>query len=821
MEKFTIPKDHGSKDFCKESIYGGRVLQWARDFKSNIIDYFEYNRAYIEFNKNGKLPDFDDEYYEIYEEEITDSFGTRIIKKANLKSGLIYDEIGDMRKYSEYIGNIVEQLDSGLNITTKNYEPIDFMVSLDANSLYPSSMYSGSYPIGTPSILTDEDLDIVNNQTESKNVYRWLKSKGPHFIVEVSVKLPKVRFGYWPYRNYDKSVIYPSNMTINGVYNDIDLFEMVRDGAVIEYVTRGIYFRRSNRIFSSLIKQLYDRRKVYKSYESKDHPNHSEYPKENIIKIAMNSMYGKFNEKIGSANVFYDKESIQLARESRVVDQISLPNGQVEAKIKFMHTNVKKPIHIAGYITAYSRRLMNEIIRKVSPENVYYSDTDSIYISYSSYINYNMNSNENGDLCGYKNDYGNNVLITEAKFIDIKRYFLVLYDRNKNVISYKSKFNGLSFSDLKNMRNYVYAENGQIHENEIYLDDKTIEERIGIMRELYQCLLDRADYRHDMNMDYIFINKYMFDGQIINAIAHNKKVRNWEKENLAMLMMTFERFTKTGMNVHIEKKDMKYQIDPYKRGDWQYGKYFALGYNSNDDYNRKDYVHKYIGKSYSMDELNNEFVYMSYIGQSRTINSAKKEFQYTIDNKDNMVSLNIKRPLILAKSDIEHFSEDQCIIGNKVDKVICLKESAINIGNFRSNVYSACWDNNGEMVNGYVYVDFRTFPKKNNITNVRHRLNMVNGESTGIDMVGTNKYGDIVEIQTIYELKPFGLGEELDIYSTKLIRPILAITETDEVKMSLGENMIEFSELKRIINSIDKMLLDKTKTLIIQNITTN
>lgn len=349
-----------------------------------------------------------------YGESITTCLGAsslawKILRKTCIWSDYLYiPKSPSLRKFMQ------ESCIGGRVLHWKKYFEsggTDKMISLDYNSLYPSAMANFPYPIGECSLIEDpETFDIFDRDI-------------PHFIIEVEVDAGNVRFPIHPYRDVKRNLIYKSNI-FSGVYNDIDIKEMVRDGYQIKKIKRGIFWRQSVKIFSHLIQKLYEKRKMYKS--NKD-------SREYIIKIILNSMYGKFLEVITTCSS-YTKPNIG----AKVINSKLLRNKQTEYIVELENPMVKRPTYIAGYILAYARKLMNEYIDKIGRKNIWYQDTDSIYTRLS-----NVKDIELGlDLCQMKNDYGDNKYIDKAYFIDLKRYLLIFNDG-----TVKAKFLGLNFKN--------------------------------------------------------------------------------------------------------------------------------------------------------------------------------------------------------------------------------------------------------------------------------------------------------------------------------------------------------------------------------------
>lgn len=497
---------------------------------------------------------------------------------SKLKPGVRYDS--DTRRYLNEINEVIKE---GI------YD--DYLICLDMNSLYPSVMALAGFPTGKPILITP-DVD-------------WMNQK--HYIVKVDIKIPNIRYAIHPVRQ-NGALVYPSNQTITGTYNDVDLREMLMDGYEVVKLHHGVYFNSSEKIFTNLVEFLYNRRNYYKSL----HPDNPEQAKEYIMKIVLNAMYGKFAEMIKSETYFFDKKGLlkylkkhfkgndkliynacKNAEKDLNYDPVSLckkagihmevkRNGQYMVSKTLDHPTVSKPTYIAGYVTAYSRKLVNEIIRKVGNQNIYASDTDSLYMKRS--VMDASNLKFTSDLGGFKNDYGDGNLITKARFLDIKRAYLEFsrevkpefYDKFGNIHpacidpitdeinkgesyfarTFKFKFTGLNFRDAKSVSNALKPEDKDLSLS-VYKDENgkkslTLYNRLmENMNNLCEEFIRRKLTTHDNVYEPI---KFM-----VNSLV------------------------KLNLSVQLDVKEMGFLIAPYKRGQWINGEYYSLGFNLNEE----------------------------------------------------------------------------------------------------------------------------------------------------------------------------------------------------------------------------------------------
>lgn len=299
----------------------------------------------------------------------------------------------------------------------------DYLIALDGNSLYPSAMAIGSFPYGQIFLVlkdNDPELEKSSSKFSCSMMLELFKNRKngriegiPHFILEIVWKFPNIPQALVPYREEGTGLIYPSNGVYRGIYCDADIEEGLLDGYEVLEIIGGIYWLESTPHFKEAVSYLYNERNRLKK-----EGNNFEY----VLKIVLNSAYGKTLEGISESYTFkendYEPQYNEQAEE--------LENGQSEIRIKFLNDIVRKPTYLGVYVLAYARKIMNGYIRRVGMENIYYTDTDSIYITGKSFAASGIK--ETSVLGGVKNDYGEDVRITKAYFLDQKRYFLQKHD---------------------------------------------------------------------------------------------------------------------------------------------------------------------------------------------------------------------------------------------------------------------------------------------------------------------------------------------------------------------------------------------------------
>ena len=439
----------------------------------------------------------------------------------------------------------------------------DQLICYDANSLYPSAMYAGTYPIGKPVVINPNDYSKWMDAFQAQFVNPLLRKDGrleiagvKHYYLTIKFRIPNLKRTLVPIKE-NGMLFYPSNGIYEGTYNDVDIREMLIDNYEIISITNGIYWTESSRVFSELIGYLYDQRLKYKAEK-----NSMEY----TYKIILNAMYGKMLEAVKTESWFVPmgKDYVPCVSAYNNERCVTHANGQVEVMRNRSVPHIEKPLQLGSYILAYSRAIMNEFIRKIGIDNVFYTDTDSIYatrraIKASGIV-------ETKPLCGVKNDYGEGIYITEAFFLDQKRYFLQKIDargddptqgRNpgwdkgldRNKIS--CKYTGLGFKDLFD-RGSITNEGGE---------NKWNQEQKDKIRSIYIELRDNYD-------SYCGSSKEGLDALV---------------DDTYKLKLVMDKWKRTDTDVKIMLSEIKFIISPHKKGQYVDGKYFSLGYDFNKE----------------------------------------------------------------------------------------------------------------------------------------------------------------------------------------------------------------------------------------------
>ena len=332
------------------------------------------------------------------------------------------------------------------------------MKCYDANSLYPAVMSMFEYPV--------DKYQIMTQPLEYYFKFNYM------FIADVTMDGCNRKYSLIPWRTDGGYLVYPSNK-FRGNYTSVEIKSAINQGYKVEF-HRGIFWWKKDYIFLPFINPLYEMRK------------HGNTGLKDVYKLIMNSVYGKCLQLITSCTKFSTEDN----------DGLLLSNGQYELNEDLETPIDDKPNYLGAFILSYARNLVTEKIFENGLENIYASDTDSIYTT-------NLNIPEDVDLGGFKNDYGENIII-EAKFLDIKRYCLLF---NNGEI--KVKFAGINFASGSTASDYLITKNISYFDfyTELYTKKKFTMKDLRFIRKLdHVVIMDK-----DIELSLSYENRVKID----------------------------------------------------------------------------------------------------------------------------------------------------------------------------------------------------------------------------------------------------------------------------------------------------------------------
>ena len=386
--------------FVKQSIKGGRVCAFNQYYKSKrfenikkIISKFldvkgtvyEIFEEYLKYKKK---------HYDIFEKEYENQFNDYRDENEEDKERYINEKIGNLT----------------LHKLIQKIELTHLLWDFDAVSLYPSAMWDEKsiYPrIETGYAFTrDMNNDLVNkfnNQTFNKG----------SAILKIKYYNPKnLIVQHLPVKEKEKKI--EINRMRNGYIIDtltsVDIQEIDKIGGKVVEIYEGVIYRENFKKspFRRVIDILFKLRKKYK-YENND-------VLQLLVKLLMNSLYGE-NIRKDIEEKFACKSELWMQTEydERVKDywKIGVINYIVKMiDDKGLEDEIKKintmPLHLGAFVLSNSKRIMNNFIHAINgfyTNDVYYTDTDSLYIENKHWDKLDKAGLVGKNLLQGKNDY--------------------------------------------------------------------------------------------------------------------------------------------------------------------------------------------------------------------------------------------------------------------------------------------------------------------------------------------------------------------------------------------------------------------------------
>ncbi|KKP78372.1 MAG: hypothetical protein UR73_C0001G0012 [candidate division WS6 bacterium GW2011_GWF1_35_23] len=257
----------------------------------------------------------------------------------------------------------------------KNKKIQDF----DAVSLYPSAMdLFENVPNGKPKILSVNDKKLIkdHNKTELNKIFSC-------YFVEIKItEVNSIKDFPLLFNRDDKNGVleYINEIPANNLFlNNVYLDDLIKHHNIKYEVIRGLYFNEGfNNQLQKEIEFLFEERLRYKIQQN---------PRQLIIKLLMNSIYGKTIMKPIKSDlkvINSDKFNDFVYNNYNDISKIE----ESENKLKFI-VKLKKQTnkhfsmpHVGSLVLANSKKIMNQLFYLAYKNNlkIFYQDTDSIHI---------------------------------------------------------------------------------------------------------------------------------------------------------------------------------------------------------------------------------------------------------------------------------------------------------------------------------------------------------------------------------------------------------------------------------------------------------
>lgn len=254
----------------------------------------------------------------------------------------VHDKETLFKIYKAYYGGRTEAFKRG---KIKDYKIYDI------NSLYPYVMSKFRYP--------------------DPNSIRFSKANTEKFIdkyegfTHVKVRCPEMEYPLLPYRNNNKLLFPVGEFT--GWYSNVELRKAKELGYEILEVYENIYYTRTIKIFEDFVNELYFLRKKYKEEGN---------PMELVVKLLLNSLYGKFAQRFTDRDNWIHKDVVTF-KDIESSDVIERVGDFFRLKKDFDLPALFCIPEWSAYVTAYGRLELYDYIVK---NKAIYCDTDSVMI---------------------------------------------------------------------------------------------------------------------------------------------------------------------------------------------------------------------------------------------------------------------------------------------------------------------------------------------------------------------------------------------------------------------------------------------------------
>lgn len=251
-----------------------------------------------------------------------------------------------------------------------------FASVIDVNSMYPYAMRTIDFP--NPKLFKNEinpNLKYVLNQIL------------PNYegLIYATVNHKDEPYGYLPYKSCDKQtgkkLLFPVGR-FSGCWNFNEIrFAMERGVIEIEKITRVVYAPRMETPFKQFVDVLYAER-LQADLKGNEFEKYR-------VKIFMNSLYGKFAQRIDEESIYLDdiNKQYEYIRECQANGSFKkLVMFNKERNDAFLILKSARSFTIsysipsfASYITSFCRVLLLEKMLELHTRKVVYCDTDSIF----------------------------------------------------------------------------------------------------------------------------------------------------------------------------------------------------------------------------------------------------------------------------------------------------------------------------------------------------------------------------------------------------------------------------------------------------------
>ena len=237
--------------------------------------------------------------------------------------------------------------------------------NLDVNSMYPHVMQKYEYPVRLTKVWPYGNLPLL----------KWCLGKGA-VIARVRVDLSEPVIGI----KGDRLIFPVGNQ--EAVLTSPELDFLLQKGEIRGVREIALYAQAP--IFQQYVDFFYALRKEYLNKNQKSYANAS--------KLLLNSLYGKFGQRSRIAEPVNIAEDIPCRYRKYLntvtgESGIAFKTGNQWFKEVAWREGYNSMVAIPAFVTAYARMYLWDLMVKAGRENVFYVDTDSLFVNQEGYEN--------------------------------------------------------------------------------------------------------------------------------------------------------------------------------------------------------------------------------------------------------------------------------------------------------------------------------------------------------------------------------------------------------------------------------------------------
>jgi hypothetical protein len=179
-------------------------------------------------------------------------------------------------------------------------------------------------------------------------------------VSHVAVHVPKTDYPLLPYRDTD-NLLFPYGL-FEGWYSNVELREALKRGAKLLAIYECYFYTETCRPFTNYVEDLYKKRMEFKADNN---------PMQEVTKLLLNSLYGKFAQK-------FDKVEVLNHIDACTLKELQSEHEQIGDFVRIVRDKEPSSFNIniwSVYVTAYARILLKSYIDIANPV---YVDTDSV-----------------------------------------------------------------------------------------------------------------------------------------------------------------------------------------------------------------------------------------------------------------------------------------------------------------------------------------------------------------------------------------------------------------------------------------------------------